>query len=50
VDHLERVQVPAPADWASHWAQTPRLKADPASWNTYAFLVRATPLKEAPWA
>lgn len=50
VDHLECVQVPAPADWASHWAQTPRLKADPASWNTYAFLVRATPLKEAPWA
>lgn len=50
VDHLERVQVPAPADWASHWAQTPRLKADPSSWNTYAFLVRATPLKEAPWA
>ncbi|CAN7266192.1 class I SAM-dependent methyltransferase [Acidovorax sp. LjRoot66] len=50
VDHLERVQVPAPADWASHWAHTPRLKADPASWNTYAFLVRATPLKEGPWA
>lgn len=50
VDHLERVQVPAPEDWASHWAHTPRLKADPASWNTYAFLVRATPLKEAPWA
>ncbi len=50
VDHLERVQVPAPEDWASHWAQTPRLEADPASWNTYAFLVRATPLKEGPWA
>lgn len=50
VDHLERVQVPAPADWASHWAHTPRLKPDPASWNTYAFLVRATPLGEGPWA
>ncbi|KRC27997.1 bifunctional 2-polyprenyl-6-hydroxyphenol methylase/3-demethylubiquinol 3-O-methyltransferase UbiG [Acidovorax sp. Root217] len=50
VEHLERVQVPAPADWASHWAHTPRLKADPVSWNTYAFLVRATPLKEGPWA
>ncbi len=50
VEHLERVQVPAPDDWARHWAQTPRLRADPASWDTYGFLVRATPLKDAPWA
>lgn len=50
VDHLERVQVPAPEDWARHWAQSPRLKADAASWDTYAFLVRATPVQEAPWA
>ncbi len=50
VAHLERVQVPAPEDWAHHWARSPRLKADPESWNTYAFLVRATPLKEGPWA
>ncbi|MES2609828.1 MAG: class I SAM-dependent methyltransferase [Pseudomonadota bacterium] len=50
VEHLERVQVPAPEDWARHWAHSPRLKADAGSWDTYAFLVRATPLKEAPWA
>lgn len=50
VDHVERVQVPAPEDWARHWAQSPRLQADPASWNTYAFLVRATPLKDGTWA
>lgn len=49
VDHVERVQVPAPEDWARHWAQSPRLKADPASWDTYAFLVRATPLKGGTW-
>ncbi|MBB6560561.1 2-polyprenyl-3-methyl-5-hydroxy-6-metoxy-1,4-benzoquinol methylase [Acidovorax soli] len=49
VEHLERVQVPAPDDWARHWAQSPRLAADPESWNTYAFLVRATPLPEGPW-
>ena len=50
VDHVERVQVPAPEDWARHWAQSPRLLADPASWDTYAFLVRATPLKGGAWA
>lgn len=50
VDHLERVQVPAPEDWARQWAQSPRLKADAANWDTYGFLVRATPLQEGPWA
>lgn len=50
VEHLERVRVPAPEDWARHWGQSPRLKADAASWDTYAFLVRAIPRKDSPWA
>ncbi|GAB3357229.1 MULTISPECIES: class I SAM-dependent methyltransferase [Giesbergeria] len=44
IEQCEAVLVPCPAQWQQHWAQTPGLQVNTASWNTYAFLIRARPV------
>ncbi len=44
IEQCERVQVPCPPQWQQHWAQTPGLQVNTASWDTYAFLIRARPV------
>lgn len=44
IEQCEHVQVPCPPQWQQHWAQTPGLQVNTASWDTYAFLIRARPM------